>query len=263
MRKAIVESLTTALKLHDFVLAMWQGGSAAHGHTDEWSDLDLQVIVQDAWVEQTLVLIEQTLTTIAPIRFQHRVPEPTWHGHAQCFYGLEATNPFLFLDLVILQQSSPNHFLDRERNGTVIVSFDKMALLVQHPLNWDEHLAKMRQSFNQLQETFELRQRLVQKEIHRKHWVEAVMGYHKWTLQPLIELLGMLYRPYRYDFNAKYFSRDFPPEVKARVEPLLCVTELADLKHKQRLAEDLFVEVLPQVGLALRSPQSSIPVDPG
>jgi hypothetical protein len=112
---------------------------------------------------------------------------------------------------------------------------------------------------------------------------------------PLVELLGMIYRPYRYDFvnypppiaksnmvgalnspeftrrayfeyydfwvisptntqpvcssemNLKYFYRDFPPEVVARVEQLYCVTDLADLAKKQQLAEEMFAETLPRV----------------
>lgn len=73
--------------------------------------------------------------------------------------------------------------------------------------------------------------------------MEAIAGYHTRTLQPLVELLGMVYRPHRYDFNAKYFSRDFPPEIVARVEPLYCVTDLADLAKKQQRSSSLFAEM--------------------
>lgn len=62
----------------------------------------------------------------------------------------------------------------------------------------------------------------------------------------------MIYRPYRYDFTIKYFNRDFPPEVVARVEPLFCVTDLADLAKKQQLAEEMFAETLPRVEQVLQ-----------
>ncbi len=70
----------------------------------------------------------------------------------------------------------------------------------------------------------------------------------------MVELLGMIYRPYRYDFmNLKYyFNRDFPPEVVARVEQLYCVTYLADLTSKQQLAEEMFAETLPRVEKILK-----------
>jgi hypothetical protein len=76
--------------------------------------------------------------------------------------------------------------------------------------------------------------------------VSAISNYHTYTLQPLVELLGMVYRPERYDFRTKYFYRDFPSEIIARVEPLYCVMNLADLASKQQQAEVLFAETLPR-----------------
>ncbi|HEY9707273.1 MAG TPA: hypothetical protein V6D48_03620 [Oculatellaceae cyanobacterium] len=44
MRQRILEMIVATLEPKDFVLALWQGGSAAHGYTDVWSDIDIQVI---------------------------------------------------------------------------------------------------------------------------------------------------------------------------------------------------------------------------
>jgi predicted nucleotidyltransferase len=59
MRNQILETLITTLEPIDFVLAFWQGGSAAHGFTDEWSDLDIGVIVEDGYVEETFLMVEK------------------------------------------------------------------------------------------------------------------------------------------------------------------------------------------------------------
>jgi hypothetical protein len=56
----------------------------------------------------------------------------------------------------------------------------------------------------------------------------------------------MVYRPYRYDFKAKYFSRDLPTEVVERVVPLYSVIDLVDLTKKQQVAENFFAETLPR-----------------
>ncbi|WP_017316523.1 nucleotidyltransferase domain-containing protein [Mastigocladopsis repens] len=50
MREKVLQTIITALQPQDFVLAFWQGGSAAHGYTDEWSDIDIEVIVEDNFV---------------------------------------------------------------------------------------------------------------------------------------------------------------------------------------------------------------------
>ncbi|MBW4639547.1 MAG: hypothetical protein KME05_15205 [Gloeocapsa sp. UFS-A4-WI-NPMV-4B04] len=104
----------------------------------------------------------------------------------------------------------------------------------------------MKQRLDALKMTFNFRQFFVKKEINRGHFAEAVVRYHNYTLNPLVELLGMIYRPYRYDFMLlKYFNRDFPREVVARVEPLYRVVDLADLTEKQQLAELMFQQTLP------------------
>lgn len=99
--------------------------------------------------------------------------------------------------------------------------------------------------FNEIKIRFDLLQPLVKKEIYRGHLVDAIGNYHDWTLLPLVEVLGMIYRPHRYDFELKYFSRDFPPAIVERVAPLFCIANLEDLAAKQQIAEAFFAETLP------------------
>jgi hypothetical protein len=92
---------------------------------------------------------------------------------------------------------------------------------------------------------FEVQQILVKKEINRGLLVEAIANYHARTLSLLLELLGMVYRPDRYDFGVKYFSRDFPVEIIDRLKPLYCISNLKDLAEKQQIAANFFTETLP------------------
>ena len=110
----------------------------------------------------------------------------------------------------------------------------------------------MQQRLAILRKTFDFFQIIVKKEINRGYLVSAISNYHTYTLQPLVELLGMVYRSERYDFRSKYFYRDFPTEVINCVEPLYCVMNLADLAAKQQQAEVIFAETLPRVEEALQ-----------
>lgn len=244
MRDKIIEAIATTLQPLDFVLALWQGGSAASGYTDEWSDIDLHVIVKDDRVEETFEIFDTSLQTISEIQFKYRIPEPTWHRHSQCFYQLAEVNPFLAIDFVVMQLSNPNHFLEVERHGKGVIEFDKDNLLVPPPLNLNQHFSQMQARFKHLKKTFGFMQIFVKKEINRKHFVEAVAGYHNYTLNALVELLGIAYRPYKYDYKFRYISRDFPAEIVARLESLFCVKDLNDLINKQQLAEAMFTETL-------------------
>ena len=262
MREKILQTIITALQPQDFVLALWQGGSAAHGYTDEWSDIDIVVIVEDNFVQQTFDTLEAALQTISEISFKYRLPEPTWHGHSQCFYQLAGVSPFLAIDFAVMKRSSRNDFLEVERHGNAAIAvpggaspiaFDKANLVVPTHLNQKEHFSKMEERFQHLQMLYNFKQIFVKKEINRGHLAQAIVNYQSHTLSPLVELLGMIYRPYRYDFmNLKYFYRDFPPEVVARVEQLYCVTDLADLANKQQLAQEMFAETLPRVEQVLQ-----------
>ncbi len=253
MRDNILQTLIAALEPKDFVLAFWQGGSAAHGYTDEWSDLDIEVMVEDNYVQPTFDIVEESLQTISEISFKYRVPEPTWHGHSQTFYQLAEASPFLAIDFAVMKRSSRNDFLEVERHGNAVIAFDKANLVVPTSLNLPEHFSKMKERFEQLKMLYAFWQVFVKKEINRGHLAQAIVNYQGFTLAPLVELLGMIYRPYRYDFrNLKYFQRDFPPEIVARVEQLYCVTDLADLAKKQQLAEKMVVENVPRVEEALK-----------
>lgn len=247
MREIIIETLINNLQPLDFVLALWQGGSAAHGYTDEWSDIDIVAIAEDNRVQETFDIVENSLETISRIRFKWRIPEPTWHGHSQCFYQLEDTSPFLMIDFVVMKRSSPNNFLEVERHGTAAIAFDKANLVIPKALNRRQHFEEMKARFETLKNNFDFLQVFVKKEMNRGRLIEAIANYHNYTLPPLIELLGMLHRPNRYDFKTKYFSRDFPPEVIARLSPFYCVKDLADLSEKQREAEVMFALALPSV----------------
>lgn len=245
MRQLLLEKIVSTLEPLDFVLALWQGGSIAHGYTDEWSDIDVAVIVEDNSVEKTFDIVETALTEIAAIELKYRVPEPTWHGHSQCFWQLKEISPFLLIDFAVMKRSSKNDFLEIERHGNVPIAFDKANLIVPHHLDKNQHFSQMRARFHELKLRFNLLQPLVKKEIYRGHLAEAIGNYHAWTLIPLVEMLGMIYRPHRYDFELKYFSRDFPPEIVEIVTPLFCIVNLEDLAAKQQIAESYFAEILP------------------
>ncbi len=85
----------------------------------------------------------------------------------------------------------------------------------------------------------------------RQQILEAIANYHSRTLSLLIELLGMVYRPDRYDFGVKYFSRDFPAEIVDRIKPLYCISNWNDLAEKQQIAANFLAETLPLVEVVI------------
>jgi len=66
-REPILKALQQGLEPLDYVLAMWEGGAAAFDRVDEWSDIDIQFVVEDGRADEAFVVIERVLEALSPI----------------------------------------------------------------------------------------------------------------------------------------------------------------------------------------------------
>jgi hypothetical protein len=239
-RKCILDALVEALRALDYTHAMWEGGAAAFDRIDEWSDLDLQIIVDDDRVEDTFEVIECVLVELSPIELRYEIPQPTWHGYAQVFYRLQETTEFLIIDMVVIKRSNPNLFLEVERHGNVYVHFDKSEVIQPPPFDWGAHKVKLENRFADMQVLFDLFQMLTTKELNRGNAVEALVFYHSYTLRPLVEALRMRYKPAQHDFHTRYVHYDLPRDVVQKLQDLFYVTDMDDLRDKHMTAEEWF-----------------------
>jgi len=123
--KKIVAELKDQYKNNNNILAAWEGGSAATGYLDEYSDLDLALITTDDTVENIFNLTEQFLENNYGISNKFRMPEPNWHGHSQCFYKLKQAPEFFYVDMLIEKESAENRFTETDRHGNSVIWFDK------------------------------------------------------------------------------------------------------------------------------------------
>ena len=92
-REQLWEAIEGAIADEPRVLAAWEGGSAATGRVDALSDLDLVLLVEPADVEAAFAMVEAWLAPLTAIDTAFRLPEPTWHGHAQSFLRLAEASP--------------------------------------------------------------------------------------------------------------------------------------------------------------------------
>jgi len=221
---------------------MWEGGAAALGRVDVYSDIDLQLAVDDPQVDAIWPAIESALAAISPIEIKYELPRPTWHGHAQAFYRLRDASPYLLLDLVVMKASAEEKFLTPEIHGRVVVHFDKSGVVKPSPLDRAALATRLHAREATLVATFELFRVLVWKEIHRGHALEALAYYQSFTLRPLVELLRIRHVPERHGFFLRYVDHDLPPEVVARLQPLAFVADLVALRAAQLAAESWFAE---------------------
>ncbi|MCJ7497059.1 MAG: nucleotidyltransferase domain-containing protein [candidate division Zixibacteria bacterium] len=246
-REEIIATLVTALKPLNYVYALWEGGSASFNRIDQWSDIDLYLVVEEEKVEDNFNSMEQNLLNLSEIEFKFRLPEPAWHGHSQIFYRLKKTSPFLFLDIVVIKKSSKDKFLQFRIHGEPVVYFDKIAVVKDDPIDPEYFLNKIQARLEMLKTNFDLFQVLILKELNRGNDIEALSYCMAYTYRPLVEVLRIKYCPYHHNFHNSYIYYDLPPEVVKRLHKLNFIANSEDLRQCRAEAEVWFWEVMKSI----------------
>jgi hypothetical protein len=256
-RTGIINALVEALEPLEYSQALWEAGAAAFNRVDQWSDIDLQIVVTDDQVADTIACIEQTLEGLSPIITRFEVPQPTWHGHWQAFYQLQDASPYHLVDICVMKASSPEKFLQPEIHGKAKVLFDKQGVVQTTPLDPATFAANLQYRLDSLRSGFFMSKSFVEKELLREHNLDAYTYYLGLTLRPLVEVLRIRYKPSHYNFGTRYLYAELPAEVVAQLEPLFFVSSPAELTTKRDQAEHLFYETVDGIDI-----NSSIAADP-
>jgi len=246
-RASIIRALTTELQPLPYVHAFWEAGAAAFDRVDAWSDIDLYIVVDDTAVPATFRVVEETLSTLSPIRLTHEVSWPSTSGIQQKFYHLQGTSEYLLVDLAVMTLSSPNKDLEREIHGEAAFLFNKGGVVQIPPLDAERFAQSLVERRQRLRERMELFGPFVQKELLRGHPLEALESYRGIVLQGLVEALRMRYGPHHYNFRMRYVYQELPPDVIHRLEDLAFVKDPDDLAGKCKKALAWFNEALREV----------------
>ena len=230
LRDRISRAVCGALRPLPNVLAGWEGGSAAFGALDTYSDIDLNFLVDtDASLDPLYAAAEKSLEIVSPIIASHAAPPGR-------YYKLEDSGEFLLVDLCFFPQGAVDHHLDVERHGHVVTLFDKGDSLRPGLLDESASVIKRNKRYLELRTWFPISQSFVRKAILRGQHVEALAGYWSYTLKPLAELLRMHHCPVRWDFGMRYLDRDLPGFAYEQIRDLVFVRDLDDLEAKLALA---------------------------
>ena len=222
-RRNMKEEILELLEPEEWVLAVWEGGSAATGYLDDLSDLDLAMVVRDDSVERAFDILEDYLGGTYGISSRMRMPEPAWHGHSQCFYFINDAPELFYIDLLVEKESSGNRLLEPERHGTPVIWLDRSGILRACRATGEELGDKRRRFFESLSAFLPLIATEVRKQIERGKRIDAVTQHQRFVAGRLAGLLNLKYRPARFDFGIRYAERAYPEEVNRRLEELLYI----------------------------------------
>ncbi|MBN1620742.1 hypothetical protein JW890_08460 [candidate division WOR-3 bacterium] len=247
-RQKINEDLKKVLSGDENVIACWEGGSAATGYEDDYSDLDLAVVCKDDYVENVFDLIENLLIKDREILKRFRMPEPTWHGHSQCFYLLRNAPLYYYIDLAVMKLSSKDKLTESDRHGIAKVWFDKKSIIDTSPLKEDVLSEKCLKFLENLEKgPFWILEIEARKNCARGNYVDAKTSYDAILNRHLSGLVNLKYRKSKYDFGFRYSKRDLPPDVFKSVCELLFVSAPSELPMKLERALDMIKKLREEI----------------
>jgi predicted nucleotidyltransferase len=245
-RKEFIIKFKNLLESTSSIHCVWEGGSAATGFLDEYSDLDLGIICDDKKVEDNFNKIETYLQEKYGILQKFRLPEPNWHGHSQCFYLLENTPEMFYVDLMIQKLSAGNRFMESDRHGNSIVWFDNKRLFDPTPTPDEEIANKGKRFYKMISDSTWILLIDVKKQILRKNTIDAYVLYYQ-LISRMSYLWNLKYRPAKSDFGLRYTHRDFPIETVDWLQNIFIVTDLDDMMNKLKIVEEKYQELLAEL----------------
>ncbi len=233
-REIYIEKQIEALRDNPKILALWEGGSAATGSTDEYSDLDLYALCA-CETDEAFGLIESAMPPIT-----HCYIEPAGPELRRRSYFHDGAPKHFFADIGVLSENFREILQERmmiERHGTPVVFFDDQGLIKAHPVNKSEWQAKLEARIKELEDAFPIYILQVLKPLDRHQHTEAFAFFYHGLLRRLVELMGIRFRPYRFDFELRYLERDFPEKERQSIRKYMTYVDPDDLRKKVELID--------------------------
>jgi hypothetical protein len=239
-RRAVVEIIIARLLPHAQVRACFEGGSAATGRLDQYSDIDLVLVAALDAADFIFGEVEAALASVATITHRWRVDPPPFAGTAQRFYFMADAPAYFAVDCVVAAEASLPPLLERERHGEPRVYFDRSGKVRSVAADQSALAVRRAHRREQLRGAVPVYAMLVDKELTRGRALEAY-GFYQALLRALIEVLGMEARPDRFDFGWRYVETELPPPMR---ELLASYAFVADADQLRRLAPELAAELM-------------------
>ncbi|MEN3370863.1 MAG: hypothetical protein V7609_3006 [Verrucomicrobiota bacterium] len=256
-RSAIRQQLGARLAKCESILALWEGGSAAFGWADEYSDLDLALLYKLGARDQIWRVINQAFDELGGVALRWNDPKQFPSGGGKRIFRPKGADSWLQVDIGIIPESAKQLYNQPERHGRILIIFDRTGRLT--PTAWDEEGNRQRAciSLHQNLMRWHIHYGWFRKEVARGRPVDAFVMHYHMTIRPLMMILNLRYRPSRWDFGLRYLKEELPPEVVKVVERLCYVPDPSALEERFCEAEQLLRTTAKEL-----EERGVIPIDP-
>jgi len=237
-RRTVIEAVIAHLLPVTAVRACFEGGSAATGRLDDFSDIDLVIVAPLSSADAAFDAVESALSPHSIAHVWRVDPQP-FPQTAQRFYFLADAPRFFAVDCVVTSEAGVEAFLERERHGDPLVYFDRTSRIRARAVDRPALAERRAKRWRQLQGSVPIFAMLVDKELARGRPLEA-LGFYQGLLRALLEVLGIEHRPDRFDFNWRYVETQLPEDARSLLARYAFVAdEQALRKRATQLADEL------------------------
>jgi hypothetical protein len=213
-RRRVLEAVIARLLPLTTVRACFEGGSAATGRLDDYSDIDLVIVAPLAAADAAFGAVEDGLSSLSTVTHVWQVDPPPFPDTAQRFYFLADAPRFFAVDCVVVTSVGLVPLLERERHGEPLVYFNRGERIRARPADQRSLADRRARRWKQLQGAVPIYAMLVEKELARGRTLEAY-GFYQVLVRALIEVSGMAHRPDRFDFGWRYVESELPASERA------------------------------------------------
>lgn len=242
-RHEIVSILHEHLASHPKILALWMEGADATNTVDEYSDIDLCCSVEAGATVEVTDRTREILGNIGKIDLTEDLHAEEDHRHT--VFHLAGTPDYLLVDFDVFVGRGST-FIEADEIEKPLILFDKASVI--RYLEQSEYLAAQRndERIQKLKNTVAQSVR-IDKYVKRGLFLEAYGYYHRWLLEPLVEILRMRYTPLHPDYYIVHISRHLPGDVLMRLEGLFKTNSVAEIETKSQEALLFFNEIAAEI----------------
>ncbi len=249
-RTGIINKLREVLEPLPYIYALWLEGADAVGMVDKYSDIDFWVDVEDEYETQAIEAVENALSELTEIDYKHIMR----HDHPkirQQIYHLASTSEYLMIDFCWQLHSRLNDeniaYFENDGIEAAKVIFDKDNIIQYKPLDLSEFTEwnKARLKEAKYRRTQHIR---AGKYVSRGQYLEAYAYYNKYVLEPLIDLLRLIYIPAYANYYLIHISQHIPQVQREKLEYFARINSLDDIAAKAPQAGKWFDELIERLG---------------
>ncbi|MFD0711735.1 hypothetical protein [Paenibacillus sp. GCM10027626] len=159
------------------------------------------------------------------------------------------TPEILLIDVTIQSESFPVSFI-KDNTAVSVILVDKAGIVKYQNIDPESLRSQLHTQLMEAKGIYNQRSRAV-KYTKRGLFLESLIYYQKYVLNPLVDVLRIIYTPYQADCFLVHATRDFPDEVLLILENLYGVRTVQDIAERISVADEMFRNVFAEAEVML------------